>query len=59
MHTVISIFSSIKKGHYHSYTRFFLHRDFLHPNFAQYSHNSTGNHKSSSQKLPVSSYFLN
>ncbi|CAG13323.1 unnamed protein product [Tetraodon nigroviridis] len=32
-------------------------RDFLHPNFAQYSHNRTGNHKSPAQKSPVSRYF--
>ncbi|TNN03450.1 hypothetical protein fugu_000479 [Takifugu bimaculatus] len=32
-------------------------RDFLHQNFAQYSHNSTGNHKSSHQKSHRHCYY--
>lgn len=39
-------------------THIFSPRDFLHPNFAQYSHNSSGNHKSSSQKSTVSRYCI-
>lgn len=42
----------------HNLLTSFLHRDFLHPNFVQYSHNSTGNHKSPSQKSHVSGFVL-
>lgn len=46
-------------NYYHMY--FFsslLYREFLHPNFAQYTHDTTGNLKSSHPKTYVGQYLL-